>query len=53
VVTRSSVRSYLGADRLGGLDLDELLAHEGHRLAHEVQAAAGADGIERLGQERL
>ena len=42
-----------GADRLGGLGLDELLEHERHRLAHEVDAAPGADGVEQLGEGRL
>jgi hypothetical protein len=42
-----------GADRLVGLELDELLEDEGHRVAHDVGAAAGADGVEQLGQGRL
>ncbi len=53
-VVRSSVRSYRRrADRRGGLGLDELLEHERHRLAHDVDAAAGAHGVEQLGQGRL
>jgi hypothetical protein len=42
-----------GADGLAGLELDQLLQDEGHRLAHHVLAATGADGIEQLGQCRL
>src|SRR3989442_155195 len=42
-----------GANRLGGLELDELLEHERHRLAQDVLAAAGADRVEQLGQGRL
>ena len=42
-----------GADGLVGLELDQLLEDERHRLAHDVGAAAGADGVEQLGQGRL
>jgi len=42
-----------GADRLVGLELDELLEDEGHRVAHDVGAATGADGVEQFGQGRL
>ena len=42
-----------GADRLRGLGLDELLEHERHRLAHDVDRAARAHGVEQLGQGRL
>jgi len=42
-----------GAYRLVGLELDELLEDEGHRVAHDVGTAAGADGVEQLGQGRL
>jgi hypothetical protein len=42
-----------GADRLGGLGLDELLEHERHRLAQDVERAAGAHRVEQLGQGRL
>ena len=35
-----------GTDRLVGLEFDELLEDERHRLAHDVGAATGADGIE-------
>lgn len=42
-----------GADGLLGLELDELLEDEGHRVAHDVGAAARADGVEQLGQGRL
>jgi hypothetical protein len=41
------------ADGLLGLELDELLEDERHRVAHDVGAAAGADGVEQLGQGRL
>ncbi len=36
-----------GADRLVGLELDELLEDERHRVAHNVGAAAAADGVEQ------
>jgi hypothetical protein len=42
-----------GADRLGGLELDQLLEDELHRVAQDVLAAAGADRVEQLGQGRL
>ena len=42
-----------GADHLGGLQVDEGLEHELHRLAHEVQVAARAEGVEKFGQGRL
>ena len=42
-----------GADVLGRFQLDERLQHELHRLAHEVQVAAGAQRVEQLGQGRL
>ena len=42
-----------GADRLVGLELDELLGDEALCLADEVDAATGADGVEQLGQGRL
>jgi len=42
-----------GADRLVGLEFDELLQDERHRVAHDVRTAAGADGVEQLGQGRL
>ncbi len=42
-----------GADGLLGIELDQLLEDEGHRVAHDVGAAAGADGVEQLGQGRL
>ena len=41
------------AGLLGGLELDELLEHERHRLAHDVDAAARPHGVEQLGQGRL
>jgi hypothetical protein len=41
------------ADRLGGLELDQLLEDERHRLAQDVAAAAGADRVEQAGQGRL
>lgn len=41
------------ADRLARLQLDEFLKDECHRLAHDVLAAAGADGVKQLGQGRL
>ncbi len=42
-----------GPDRLVGLELDELLEDEGHRIAHDVGAATGANRVEQLGQGRL
>ena len=42
-----------GPDRLGRLELDKLLEDEGHRLAHDIGAAAGANGVEQAGQGRL
>jgi hypothetical protein len=36
-----------GADRLSGLRLDELLEDKRHRLAHDVDAAPGADGVDQ------
>ncbi len=42
-----------GADRLGGLKLDQLLQDERHRLAQDVRVATGADRVEQLGQGRL
>jgi hypothetical protein len=43
----------VGADGLPGLQLDQLLEDERHRLADDFLAAAGADGVEQLGQGRL
>jgi hypothetical protein len=40
-------------DLLGGLQVDEGLEHELHRLAHEVQVAAGAERVQKLGKGRL
>jgi len=42
-----------GADRLGGLELDQLLQDEGHRLTQDILAATGANSVEQLGQGRL
>jgi hypothetical protein len=42
-----------GADRPVGLEFDELLEDEGHRVAHDVGTAAGADRVEQLGEGRL
>ena len=42
-----------GTDGLGGLELDELLEDEAHRLAQRVGAITGADRLEQLGQGRL
>jgi hypothetical protein len=42
-----------GPDRLGRLEFDELLQDKRHRLAHDIDTAAGADGVEQLGQGRL
>jgi hypothetical protein len=41
------------ADDRRRLGLDELLEHERHRLAHDVDRAAGAHRVEQLGQGRL
>jgi hypothetical protein len=41
------------ADGLAGLQIDEPLGHQEEGLADEVQAVAGADGLEQLGQGRL
>ena len=41
------------ADRLGRLELDELLENECHRLAQDVRAVTGADRLKQLGQGRL
>ena len=42
-----------GADHLGRLQIDEGLQHELHRLTQEVEVAAGAKSIEKLGKGRL
>ncbi len=53
-VVRSSLRSYRPAPiDLGGLELDQLLEDERHRLAQDVGAAAGADRVEQAGKGRL
>ena len=39
-----------GADRLGHLELNQLLEHERHRVAQDVGAVARADGVEQPGQ---
>jgi hypothetical protein len=41
------------ADRLRGLQLDELLEDEAHGLAQGVGAITGTDRLEQLGQGRL
>ena len=41
------------ADRLRRLDLDQLLEDKRHPSAHDVDAGAGADGVEQLRQGRL
>jgi hypothetical protein len=38
---------------LGRFELDQLLQHELHRVAHEVDVAARAQRVEQLGQGRL
>ena len=38
---------------LVGFQLDQRLQHQLHRLAHEVDVAAGAQRVEQLGQGRL
>jgi hypothetical protein len=43
----------LGADHLGGLEVDQLLEDERHRVAQYVGAATGPDGSEQVGQGRL
>ena len=42
-----------GADRLGRLEIDQLLEHEGDPTPDEIQALAGPDRIQQLGQGRL
>jgi len=42
-----------GADLLAGLQVDEGLEDELHRLAHEVEVSAGAERVEQVGQGRL
>ena len=37
-----------GADRLGGLGLDQLLEHQAHRAADQLRAAAGAKRLPQL-----
>ena len=37
-----------GADRFGGLGLDQLLEHQTHRAAHQLCAATGAEGLPQL-----
>jgi len=34
-------------------ELDQLLEDDGHRFTHDVDTAAGAAGVEQLGQGRL
>ena len=41
------------ADHLGCFELDELLEHELHRLADEIDVTAGAERVEQFGQGRL
>ena len=41
------------ADHARGFELDELLEHGADRLADHVDAVAGAEGLEELGQGRL
>ena len=42
-----------GADHLRRLQVNEGLQHELHRLPHEVEVSAGAQGVEKVGQGRL
>jgi hypothetical protein len=42
-----------GSESLRRLEVDELLQDERHRLARDVDRAAGMDGVEQLGQGRL
>jgi hypothetical protein len=42
-----------GADHLGRFHLDQLLEHEAHGIADEVDAVAGSERVEQLGQGRL
>ena len=42
-----------GADGLGGLQLDEFLGDQAHRLACEVETVTRTDGLQQVGQGRL
>ena len=42
-----------GADLLGRFDLDQLLHHQPHRIANEINSFAGTERVEQLGQDRL
>lgn len=42
-----------GADRLAGLELDQLLEDQAHRVAQDVSVAPGTNCLEQLGQGRL
>jgi hypothetical protein len=41
------------ADRLGGLDLDQFLHHQPDGVADGIDALAGAERVQQLGQDRL
>jgi hypothetical protein len=43
----------VGADVLGGLDLDQGLQDHGQPLTDHVKITAGAQGIQQVGQGRL
>ena len=42
-----------GADHLGRLGLDQLLQHDAHRLADQIDAVTGTERVQQLGQGRL
>lgn len=42
-----------GADRLGGLGLDQLLKHDPDGLAHEIDAVTGTKCVHQVGHGRL
>jgi len=43
----------VGADPLGRFDLDQLLHHQPDRVADQLNAFAGTERVQQLGQDRL
>ena len=53
VRTRLAALVHAGADHLGRFDLDELLQHETHGLADQIDTVTGTERVQQLGNGRL